>query len=402
MKSTSQYVSMMLAALMSVVVSGCGSDPESKSAASEMSISFRVETRNGEDANAGGESGESSAGYEAATEWENFIDIDNNDYRIAFFDNDNRCITPFTPTEISAVENSNYVDYTLKGEVPGILTLYSDFKIVVLANWDSYPEIKTGITTIDDICCPNDEATGKFRHFEGSGFNIKESARYVPMYGIKEYKGVVFGRDNENNPTVLYEGNFGPVNMLRAIAKVEIIFDTEDPYQLDNTKTLYITNYNDYGYCAPEGCYAEKDYYHYSWESDYRQGFLHLVGGKNDEGTEKMLNMSKLTKDGKDIWVAYLPEYRNVALSGDRTDCAKGTASSDIVPAKIAVPFIRGGIAHTSYIDFATYSDGEPANPLNIERNNLYRFTITHVDQGMKWKVEALPWNCLAHEEIVM
>ncbi len=432
MKPISQYITVMLASLFGMVLSGCSSDPEAPSAASEMSISFRVETRNGGETNAGEGSGDSSTGYEDATAWENYIDIESKDYRIAFFDYENNlCITPFEPTEIEAVNKNTYVDYTLKGEVPGILTLYSDFKIVVLANWgtNNYPEIKTGVTKIADLCCPPTETCGRFQHFESSDYQIGKGQRYVPMYGVKEYKGVKFELNNENKPTVLYEGgNFGPVNMLRAIAKVEVVFDTTDKYELqytlDNTKPLYITHYNDYGYCAPEGCYLERDYYHSAWIQDYRQGWLHLVGGRNDETeSERHLNMTPLTteedsgsapEDGsgdtstsdensnKIVWVAYLPEYRNLALPSDKTDCANATVRTDITPARIAVPLKRGGEGYTSYIDFAKYTDGEPETPINIERNNLYRFTITRVDQGVKWIVKALPWNGLEHEEIVM
>ncbi len=406
MKPISQYITLMLATLLGFALSACGSDPEATSTGSEMSISFRVETRNGEESNAGEGNGDSAPGYEDATAWENFIDIDNGDYRIAFFDYENRCITPFKPTEIAVVDNTNYVDYTLKGKVPGILTMYSDFKIVVLANWgtDNYPEITTGVTTIDDLCCPKTGSLGRFHHFISSDYQISEGQRYVPMYGVKEYKGVIFGVDNENNPTVLYEGgNFGPVNMLRSIAKVEVIFDTSDTYELDPSKTISITNYNSYGYCAPEGCYRERDYYHSSWIQDYRQGWLHLVGGCNDGLSKEPLDMAKTTAaDGKVIWVAYLPEYRNLNITDNKSDCENGTGSTNITPARIAVPFLRNGESHLSYIDFATYKDGEPGDRINIERNNLYRFTITHVDQGVKWKVEALSWNCLKHDEIAM
>lgn len=275
---------------------------------------------------------------------------------------------------------------------------------------------------------------GQFEHFEGTedgkNFQIaEEGSRYVPMYGVKEYKGVKFGINNKNEPTVLYEGNFGPVNMLRAIAKVELIFDTKDPFTLDTTQPITITNYNDYGFCAPEGAYLETDYYHGSWNADYRQGFLHLVGGMNDSGDEKPLSMTKMTitttttggsgetaggegettgtSSTKTVWVAYLPEYRNVGSTDTgKTDCnnSENSAASgdDIKKARIAVPLIREGQTYTSYIEFATYKDGEPGQPINIERNNLYRFTVTHVDQGVKWKVEALPWNCLKHPTLVM
>lgn len=385
--------------LLCVALMGCSSHHDGPEPCADMAVNFRVQTH--ASTRATGE------GYEDATDWENYIDIAHGDYRIGFFDKNNRCITTFIPTKIEAKENTHYVDYTLTGKVPPVLTMYSDFKIVMLANWGSYPDMVDGITTIDDICCPpaDDSRLGQFRHFDGSGFSIADGARYVPMYGVKEYTGVKFGLDNENNPTVVYGDTYSPVNMLRAIAKVEVMFDTEDPYQLDDAKDFVVTNYNDYGYCAPEGAYSEDDYYHSTWAANYRKGFLHLVGGQNDTGADKPLAMTKtVTADNKTVWVTYLPEYRNLVATSADSDCknSTGAAAAEVSKARIAIPLIKGGEAYTSYIEFATHTDGEPDQYMNIERNNLYRFTITHIDPGVKWIVEALPWNGLEHEEIVM
>lgn len=418
MKPSNLYISatIILGNLLSFSLTSCQADADADAPAptSKMSVSFRVETRNDE-LSVGDEP---QSGYEEASKWENYINIANGDYKIGFFDVDNNCITPFTPQKIEADDKGTYIDYTLTGEVPGILTLYSNFKIVVLANWGSYPEMIMG-THLDAICCPNDENLGRFQYFAGPDFKIydgttakEDVTRYVPMYGVKEYKNVKFGIGNEENPTVVYDKTTGPVNMLRAIAKVEVMFDTTDEYTLaydpeaenvDEIKPLYLTNYNEYGYCAPEGAYSEGDYYHKDWETDYWQGHLHLVGGSNHP--KEKLAMTKMTnKDGKDVWVAYLPEYRNVASTSTTKDCQNAaTSNANITPARIAVPLLRNEQPQTAYIDFATYDDkGEPDKAINIERNNLYRFTITHVDQGLKWKVKALPWNGLKHDPIVM
>ncbi len=459
MKPSNLYISVaiLLGNLLSLSLSSCQADADAPTPTSKMSVSFRVETRSGEQSDA---SSEPSTGYEEATKWENYINIANNDYRIGFFDDDNNCITRFIPEEITAVNTNTYTDYTLEGKLPAILTLYSNFKIVVLANWENYPEMTTG-TSLDAICCPTGSSSdgsplGQFKHFDDAiGYSIPTSTpesgetddtraeeteaeetprRYVPMYGVKEYKNVVFGFNKENDATVVSAGEFGPINMLRAIAKVEVVFETTDPYTLETdlndptkSKPLYITNYNDYGYCAPEGAYSEEDYYHKDWNTDYWQGHLHLVGGKNHSEETKTLAMTPMTVSNnnddetdateggesteKIVWVAYLPEYRNVALTsttgdGKNPDCKNAAINNEkITPARIAVPLLRNGELHTSYIDFATYdNDGEltPGSAINIERNNLYRFTITHVDQGLKWKVKALPWNGLKHDPIVM
>lgn len=380
-------VTIILAILSCLALGSCASDPETPAAVNEMSVSFRVETRSVSRAE-----GDADTGYEDASKWENYIDIAAGDYRIGFFDESNLCITPFVPTEIDADDKGTYIDYTLKGDVPPILTFYTHFKIVVLANWGTYPEMTMGVTTIDDLCHPDtssdpDSRLAQFKHFEMSEDTPN---RYVPMFGVKDYTNVQFGVDEDNNPVVSYTG--GPVNMLRAIAKVEVIFDVTEGYELQEGQSLTIENYNDYGFCAPKGVDEESDYYHNAWASDYWKGNLHLVGDANDSGT-KSLSMKAMTDaDGKTVWVAYLPEYRNVG------DDNKGRTDK----ARIAIPVKKDGKSYTSYIEFATYSEGEPGDPINIERNNLYRFTITKVDPGVKWKVVAVPWNGLEHPAIVM
>ena len=74
-------------------------------------------------------------GYEAGSTYENYIDMSEDGYRIYFFDTDNKFITRFEAADVMSVEGTDYVDYTLLGEVPEALVGYSNFKIVILANW---------------------------------------------------------------------------------------------------------------------------------------------------------------------------------------------------------------------------------------------------------------------------
>ncbi|MCD8206345.1 MAG: hypothetical protein LUD72_00240 [Bacteroidales bacterium] len=131
--------------------------------------------------------------YEVGTQWENYIDIAGGDYKIYFFTNDkndavatedserNTLIAEFVPKEVSAIDETDYTQYTLSGEVGDDIVAYSDFKIVVLANWEAYPEVTAGETTIDALV-ENDNATFSAETFLGG---VDES-HLIPFYGVRE------------------------------------------------------------------------------------------------------------------------------------------------------------------------------------------------------------------------
>ena len=77
-------------------------------------------------------------GFEEGSTYENYIDVAGGDYRIYFFDSNNRFIARFQPSGVVAVKGMNYVHYTVQGEVPEGMAIYRDFKVVMLANWPAY------------------------------------------------------------------------------------------------------------------------------------------------------------------------------------------------------------------------------------------------------------------------
>ena len=78
------------------------------------------------------------------TGYENYIDIESNDFRILLFDAANKYLTTFNPTIIRATDNSQYPQtYYVEGELP---EAYSNFKLVVLANWGTYPTMSESST----------------------------------------------------------------------------------------------------------------------------------------------------------------------------------------------------------------------------------------------------------------
>lgn len=342
-----------------------------------LSLSFKIPTRAAAD------------GYEEGETYENYIDITGGNYRIYFFDTDNKFIAAFDPYGFISANGNDYGQYNVLGKAPDALVGYSTFKMVVLANWPKYPEditLKEEETTIADICNASwaryDCLTDGNETNHASVALDPDAGRLMPFYGVHEYRDVTF---KAGVATILFE----PVTLLRAMAKVEVMLQTDDYFDL-SFSSLKINRYNAKGYCAPKDVFHQDDYDHKgNWESDYTQ-ILHLVGDQNDSEAKELSfrRVRQWDKDGNryEKWTAYLPEYRNVGA---------GDAYSSI-KAKFDIQTVDD-YPHTIY--FAQYSGGKTENSdvdrLNIERNNIYRFHVICSGYDLKLLLTVSDWQGL-------
>lgn len=347
-----------------------------------LNIGFKIPTR------------AAAEGYEDGETDENYIDIAGENYRIYFFDEDNKFIADFEPSGFITADSSDYRQYNVLGKAPDALVEHSSFKMVVLANWPKYPEdsdvnvtLKEGETTIADICNADWAQYGCLT--DGNETNPTavaldpDAGRLMPFYGVHEYDNVTF---KPGVATILSE----PVTLLRAMAKVEVILQTDDYFDL-SFSSLKIDRYNATGYCAPKDVFHQDSYDHNgNWESDYTPT-LHLVGDQNDSEAKELSfrRVRRWDEGGKryEKWTAYLPEYSNVG-AGDAYSSIK--AKFDIQLADDA--------PHTIY--FAQYGDGKTDNSnnnnrLNIERNNIYRFQVTCTHYNFKLLLTVSDWQGL-------
>lgn len=318
--------------------------------------------------------------YEPGGTYENYIDMSDDAYRIYFFTaDDNTLIARFEAAEVVPVEGRDYVDYTLLGKVPDELVNHSDFKIVILANWPAYDDdaLTIGTTTIADIC----KADWARFDFPPKSFELGPD-NLIPFYGVHTYEGVTF---KPNVATLLDK----PITLLRAMAKVEVILETDDYFNLA-FDWVRMNRYNKTGYCAPDAD-SEDDYDHNGvWADDYA-GSLHLV---TESGTGTDLPFLKVSREegaanatgDKTItekWIAYLPEYDNKNADNDYA----------CIEAKFNIQVGDDG-PHTIY--FSKYTNGktdnDAANRLDIERNNLYRFHVKCTGYNYKMTLSVKDW----------
>lgn len=321
-----------------------------------------------------GAAGGNSNGYEAGTDFENYIDLSDKGLRIYIFDSYNRFVTRLVPLGDVATDNSGEKErYTVTGILPGNFPATSTFKVAVLANWPAYADDLTpGVSTIYDLC---NAGWAKFNRL--TDFRLSADNK-IPFFGIREYKNVTV---EAGKTTVLS----GEVPLLRAMAKVEVVLDNEALSLSD----VAIRGFNSKGYCAPFDVYSHTDYDHNGdWNADYLKT-LSIPGGFNDgrqeDNVARLFRKSRHEGTQKETWVCYVPEYRN-------TDNYDGTAN---YKSRLELLFDFQDENATPYnIYFKEYdSNGKPIDgtDFDIYRNNLYRFTVNLSLSGLiirvqKWK----------------
>lgn len=212
MKNVVRYIVTGILALFVLWGTSCSHDTENFSLSDRgtaLSIGFRLPIR----------SLETDEGYEVGETYENYIDVENNNYRIYFFTSDNKFIARFEPDGFVVTEGSDYRDYSVLGKAPTSLVNHKNFKMVVLANWPQYGDdtMQAGETLLADVC---DAEWGQFGSF--SSFELGPE-RLVPFYGVHEYNNIEF---KVGEVTLLPE----PVTLLRAVAKVEVILKTDEHF----------------------------------------------------------------------------------------------------------------------------------------------------------------------------
>lgn len=306
--------------------------------------------------------------YVSGEGYENYIDLGRDGYRIYFFDAENKYIARFVPMFVSPVSGADR--YEVLGRADELAGL-SDFKIVVLANWPSYPDdsaLTPGSTTIDDLCTAETALYDALPSFELN----PAAGRTIPFFGIHRYTGLTIAKGTR---TTLAE----PVTLLRAMAKVELVVGT-DGISLSEVR---LHGYNKQGYCAPAGVYSQSDYDHSGdWGADYVQR-LHLVGGENDkDAASAVADLFRKSGAPRETWVAYVPEYSNTGASDYKSRLRFKLNISGIVDDKV----------YSLY--FADYEEGAVIQPdgaaaappdgyFDLWRNNCYRYEIIGVNMPL-------------------
>ena len=297
-------------------------------------------------------------GTETGTGLDNYIDIEGNDFRILFFDaGDDTYLTTFTPTRIYRTGDDE-LTYHVEGELE---EAYTEFKLVVLANWgkDNYREdLEQGKTKIGDIC----DAVYSYKG---------DTDLMIPMYGVHTYN------DIEWRAGLLTELP-DEVDLLRAMAKIEVKCSA-DGFKL-NGVTLH--RYNTTGYCAPTGivCDTQKEWDNPADEVEVCKHTVHIPDGAQ-KGTEL-----PFTPQG-DSYIAYVPEFEN-----------KGAVDKSYISVSLVHENGASVFLDDSTIIFCEYNGGGTpveGTDFDIVRNHWYTYDITQVNDGkeVEFRICVIPWG---------
>lgn len=267
---------------------------------------------------------------EGATAWENAID----QLQVLVYDKEGT-------TRVGQVENlirfsnDNGQSYTYHGQLttPTGTELSTDtpYKFVILANID--PNL-TDNNTLGDL-------------------TFEQGADYIPMWGVTTQKLTL---------TPGIADNLGPINLLRAMAKVEVCLSDKlkDKYTLEK---VTLNRYNKTGYCLPAGYNDVTETTKLDREGDTPASFNPCPSLAND--------IIFTTNADNGTAVCYLPEYEKDADS----------------PAQLTITL--NDEAYT--LDLKDYTSDAY---YNLVRNHIYRYTITDVNDGtLTVQYKVLPWE---------
>ena len=284
--------------------------------------------------------------YDKGAGYENYIDIEKGDFRLYFYTSNDLffgMVNEVTLLPIS--ESPGSKTYQVRGTVSPEQAALSGFKVCILANWTNYPEPAMGDPLSKLWVAPE----ALYTH----GGNELSRSNLVPLYGIKEFKGITFA---ENGLTDL-----GLMHLLRAFAKIEV----ELTESVRPVKKVSLTRVNLLGYKAPSDVTTEGDYVHGSYEADY-VATPHIPSTAVRQDVEMLLVKGDKTKEEFRKFVAYVPEYDNI--------------SSSAVKTRIKIEYLDNPFTDTDYLDFKYYEKKGPHakdEEFDLLRNYLYRFQVT-------------------------
>lgn len=344
---------LMLAAVCAVAPASCsdsGDVPEGDGGAgspTEVDAGFVITlSSGGVSESASRAPSEPDGGYDPGAGYENYIDIDGGDFRFLFFDKDNRYTGTFDVTTIEPLSQTpTSKRYYVAGNVAKNLIDGKELKVVALANWRTYDyetSLTAGVTTIDDVC----SQIYRYDDVLPEGEDLS-AANIIPLYGVTNLMTLT--------PSTTNRVDLGQINLLRALAKIEVIRAT-DGLELESVRLQY---FNTSGYNAPRGVYTQDQYVHGDYGKDYTAAPSIVPGPETPNGTADRSKLRPFVKAGTDRWVLYVPEFDNINETPSRR-------------ARLLLRFKY--MNQDDVVEFKDYSDG--GKVFDIMRNYWYRFTV--------------------------
>lgn len=310
--------------------------------------------------------------------FENFIDIEHNDFRVYLFSTGNKLIRALNPANVTEVtENEFEFDqvsdgspvYRVRFRVDKILEeadkTPQSFKVVMLANWGTYPTVAAGA----DMSALTGDVAGAVGDFNPDPDKI-------PFFGVQEYNGIIF---TPGDKTTYQED----MQLLRAFAKIEV---WDDAATLAEIKSVKLTRYNSKFHKAPVGVYHNNDYTKYEYDNDF------VTTPSIPAGSVEKEDGIIINKNDAGHFAIYVPEYKNIG----RTD-PEGTDNR----ARLIVDYENG---KEYIIEFQYYQEPpegkKVGDPFDIRRNYWYQFVVKRNTADIEVVADVLPYHVIELDPI--
>ena len=224
--------------------------------------------------------------------------------------------------------------YEFYGEISDIEFIANNtYKFMVFANCDGV----------------DSETSGAYGNLVFNAANVQLNNKYIPMWGVKEFSLTQSGTGVDNR----YLYNLGTINMLRSVAKVQVLMGTTD-YRIKN---VTIRKHNASGYSLPLHWNKVADVRNLSWKAENENA--KSFNPKSEIATTG-LNFSSEVEGQK--YVVYLPEQVN-----------DGSVVMDVV-------VVDGADKEYTFTDAIYLKDYASSQTLDLVRNHYYEYTITKVN----------------------
>lgn len=303
-----------------------------------------------------------------------------NNMQVLLFGSDGKCMGEFIESTNPAFDGHTFYGWIAREKIDDRdatenTPINFSGKLVVLAN---FPESSRFQADTNKSLSDLQNVLYTYNSTFTSQFLGTSPTDYIPMWAVKELKNEVL------TPGVYH--NVGEVDLLRAMAKIQINVDKESfersGYELTSAT---LSKYNSNGHVVPTG-YTDAA----NTAALNQDNALNIDQSINaGSGTLSFSKTTDLT------WSLYTPELKNKDVTDHATihlvvtkkDAATITDSYELQIGK--------------YAEKASAKKDNPTEYYDLVRNHIYTYTL-YMDKGVKLKLEVRKYNLRSHNTVYM
>ena len=303
---------------------------------------------------------------------ENFLGINEKDYKVAVFNGDGVYVGNFEPTQTNYNVEAGGNDVILKGYLKkSLVKENTSLQLIMLVNWNTFGNIYPDNFDEKNLAdLYNDNVSYNYTMY---GLNYYYSWRPnaqekkgIPMFGVSEIKTLPGNIDIEKDIVTLAFR----INLIRCMAKIMVENHFKDNVGEAgyNIKSISLSKYNKKGTLIPHEWQHDSKGVTSPWLPKTESGEYDL-----NEGTNLYLYKEK---ENPETWVGYIPEA--AYNESDEKPVLNFIIEAKTESINKALPIFR---------DYTTESDRK------LLRNNIYNYEISISEKEIFLDYTVCPWD---------